>query len=109
MLKNENKSQYIGFSYFKNVLGIKNLNFEYECFFSESKKKNDKYNLYFNYSDKSILNNSLHNVIFLLKHFEKDFFSLNQYVLKKILEAVDLEKFIENIENKPNSEFLRKI
>ena len=109
MLKRENKSQYIGFSYFKNVLWIKNLNFEFECFFSESKKKNDNYNLYFNYSDKSILNNSLHNVIFLLKHFEKDFFSLNQCVLKKILETIDLENFIENIKNKPNSEFLRKI
>jgi len=88
---------------------LKTLILNMSVFFSESKKKNDKYNLYFNYSDKSILNNSLHNVIFLLKHFEKDFFSLNQYVLKKILEAVDLEKFIENIENKPNSEFLRKI
>jgi len=105
----ENKSQYIGFSYFKNVLGIKNLNFKFECFFSEGKKKSDEFNLFFSYNDKEILISSLHNIIFLLKNFEKDFFSLNQYILKEILETVDLENFKQNIKNKPNSEFLRKI
>ena len=109
MQKIENKSHYIGFSYFKNICLIKNINFEFETFFSDKKEKNNNLNLYFFYSDKNILNNSLINLIFLLKNFEKEFFSLNQYVIKEILEKIDLENFIKNIENKPNSEFLRKI
>jgi hypothetical protein len=109
MQKIENKSQYIGFSYFKNICGVKNINFEFETFFSEKKQKSDNFNLYFFYSDKNILENPLINLIFLLKNFEKDFFSLNQFIIKEILEKINLEDFKKNIENKPNSEFLRKI
>jgi len=79
MEKIENKSCYIGFSYFKNICGIKNINFDFEMFFSEKKEKSDKYNLYFFYSDKNVLNSSLQNLIFLLKNFEKDFFLLNNF------------------------------
>ena len=109
MEKIENKSCYIGFSYFKNICGIKNINFDFEMFFSEKKEKSDKYNLYFFYSDKNVLNSSLQNLIFLLKNFEKDFFLLNNFIIKEILETIDLDEFRKNIENKPNSEFLRKI
>jgi len=105
----ENKSKYIWFSFFKNVMWIKNIDYKFNTFFAEKKKNNDEYNLYFTYSEKEILNSSLHNLIFIIKNFEEYFFNLNQFIIKEILEKINLEEFKKNVENKPNSEFLRKI
>ena len=104
-----NSKNFVWFSFFKEVLKIKNINFDFNTFFSESKKKWDKFNIYFTYNDKDILKSSLSNCIFLLKYFEKDFFCLNNFVLKDILKTIDLEELKQKILEKPNSEFLRKI
>ncbi len=107
MQKIENKSQFIGFSYFKNILKINEINFSYETFLWS--KKNTEFEKYFFYKNKEILDNSLENLIFLLKNFEKDFLCLNQFILEKILKTIDLEEFKNKFLEKPNSIILRKI
>ncbi len=104
-----NKKKYIWFSFYKQIVWIKNIDFKYETYFTESRIKNTENNYYYQYNNKEILNKSLHNLIFLLKYFEKDFFRLNAYIVIEILKSINLDDFIKAIQDKPNSEFLRKI